>query len=85
LDKSGTEYEKLQAAHPGHFAMQRIAQLSDIYRRGSIPALRLVGQYQHSGLKPFDHPKHWLCGAGLTIPSVPLRNAEDGGKRNADV
>jgi uncharacterized sporulation protein YeaH/YhbH (DUF444 family) len=26
-----TEYEKLQSAQPGHFAMQRIAQVSDIY------------------------------------------------------
>lgn len=25
------EYEKLQAAHPGHFAMQRIANVTDIY------------------------------------------------------
>lgn len=26
-----TEYEKLQSTHPGHFAMQRIAQVTDIY------------------------------------------------------
>ena len=25
------EYEKLQGTHPGHFAMQRIAEAGDIY------------------------------------------------------
>jgi uncharacterized sporulation protein YeaH/YhbH (DUF444 family) len=25
------EYQKLQAIHPGHFAMQRIADVTDIY------------------------------------------------------